>query len=109
MKTTEQIAQLKQTENMTRFEIRCIFEQIVPTEEMLLKVRRTCREWYEANPGKHDFPSQALINIARGLEAFPVVESKDEADSEWPCAESQELKTDILEERSPVRDPPEGL
>lgn len=77
MKTPEQIAQLKQTENMTRFEIRCIFEQVVPTDEMLSKVRIACREWYEANPGKHDFPSQGLINIARGLEPFPVVESNN--------------------------------
>lgn len=62
-------ANLKENENILRFQTYCIFERIDPTEEMLIKVKSDCRKFYEENPEKIMVPKEVLLG-ATGLAIY---------------------------------------
>lgn len=70
MTSPEKLAQLKETENIIRFEIRCLFLGVEPTDVMLSRVKQYALRFYRENPTKTDMPASMLIDIAKGIRPY---------------------------------------
>lgn len=64
----EEKAVWKEKENIIRFQIYCIFVDVLPTEEMILLVKQTCLRYFQENPDKLDVPREVFTILIDELQ-----------------------------------------
>lgn len=61
--SAEKKAQIKERENILRFETHCIFKGIEVTNQMREDVKTGCLEFYKAHEGEITVPTDYLLEI----------------------------------------------